>query len=310
METSWFLEVLACPSCHRRLVPEADDCLRCPECQRQFGIDSKGTVDVRLNEPDELPAPHQSPDIGAAAPVRFFNRVRKGADRRLRPRLYALGNKVECPYCGWHGSQFLPSGEEQMPNRLCPQCGSVERYRSLLLYLKQETGLGQRPLRLLDIAARGCFGHFCRQSGVEYLSSDLMTPGAMVFSDLTRMGVADDAFDVIVCLHVMEHIPDDIAAYTEMHRIMKPDGFAIVVVPIKSEKTFEDPDARPEDYKCLYGQDDHVRIYGMDIVERMQKADLNVEIIDIFEFFPPEILQRYALYGDDRYFFRLSRAQG
>jgi SAM-dependent methyltransferase len=136
-----------------------------------------------------------------------------------------------------------------------------------------------------------------------------MTPGAMIFSDLTQMGIADDTIDILTCMHVMEHVPDDHAAYKEMRRMIKPEGFALVMVPLRGETTLEEPTLSAADRVRLYGQDDHVRMYGMDIVGRMEKAGLEVEVIDIFERFSPEVLRRNALYGDDRYLFRLSKAK-
>jgi SAM-dependent methyltransferase len=161
---------------------------------------------------------------------------------------------------------------------------------------------------VLDVASKPCFRKFCQSlPNVKYLSSDLMTEGAMLFSDLTRMGLASNSCDIITCLHVMEHIPDDRAALAEIRRLLKPDGFAVVAVPLRGDETFEDPDAKPEDYERLFGQFDHVRFYGMDIVKRMHAAGLVVETIDILRAFPRETLERHALYGDDRYFFRLSK---
>jgi SAM-dependent methyltransferase len=218
-----------------------------------------------------------------------------------------MGEGVECCFCDWTGSQFLPAGQNQAPNRLCPRCGSLERYRALYLYLKEHSGIVTQPTYVLDVATKPCFRMFCESlPNVKYVSSDLMTKGAMIFSDLTQMGMASASFDIITCMHVMEHIPNDVAAFGEIGRLLKPNGFAIVVVPLKRDKTFEDPDARPEDYERLYGQYDHVRYYGMDISDRMRGIGLKVEVIDLLQLYPKDILCRNALYGDDRYFFRLS----
>jgi SAM-dependent methyltransferase len=239
--------------------------------------------------------------------VKTTRRIRKSVGRRLRTRWYEMGDSVECCFCHWTGSRFLPAGQNQASNRLCPRCGSLERYRALCLYLKDHSGIIKQPTRLLDVATKPCFRMFCESlPNVKYVSSDLMTAGAMILSDLTQMGMASERFDIITCLHVMEHIPNDIAAFGEMARLLKPDGIAIVAVPLRNEKTLEDPAARPEDYERLYGQYDHVRYYGMDIAERMRVVGLNVEVIDLLKLYPENILRRNALYGDDRYFFRLS----
>lgn len=298
--SNWLLDILACPSCHQPLVA-AEGGLRCGGCARDFALTPKGQPDLRLTTPEPLSPPRRGRR-------RFprISRVQRGLTQRLQTQLYSLGNKVECCFCGWRGARFLPAGDSRRGNRLCPGCGSLERYRALYLYLKENSRILTAPTRVLDIATKGCFGNFCRsQPAVRYVSSDLMTEGAMVFSDLTRMGMASESFDIITCMHVMEHVPDDVAAFAEMRRLLKPDGFAVVVVPLVGDKTFEDPHAKPEDYERLYGQYDHVRIYGMDIMDRMKAAGLRVERVDLHQFFTSETMRRYALYGHDRYFFRL-----
>jgi SAM-dependent methyltransferase len=235
------------------------------------------------------------------------HQIRHGVERRVQTAWYGLGDDVRCPYCGWSGTRFLPAGQSRAPNRLCPRCGSLERYRMLYLYLTQHTPLLERRTRLLDIAPKPCLTNFCRSlRNVSYVSSDLETSGAMVFSDLTRMGMASASFDIIVCMHVIEHILDDHAAFVEIGRLLKPGGAGLVMVPIDRDVTFEDPDARPDEYERLYGQHDHVRRCGMDTADRMRTAGLNVDVLDIFELLGPETCRTYALRGDDRYLFRVS----
>lgn len=240
--------------------------------------------------------------------MRSWKQIKRGLERRLLPTWYSLGNRVTCCYCGWTGSRFLPAGAAHAPNRLCPRCGSLERYRSLWLYLQQQGVLqGNTQIKLLDIAPRPCFRNFCRQQPhITYVSSDLNSSQAQVLSDLTQMGMTSATFDIIVCFHVLEHISDDRAAMREIHRLLKPNGYALLMVPLKGETTFEDPTIPPERYEEVYGQVDHVRICGMDYDQRMIESGLKVEKIDLFTFFSPEILRRYALYGDDRHLFRVS----
>lgn len=303
--SNWLLDLLACPTCHQPLEAASEKKLRCSGCAKDFSLTPKGQPDLRLSAPALLSPPKR----GVTRRFPLIRRVQRGVTRRLQVRLYGLGNKVECCYCGWRGARFLPAGDSRRGNRLCPGCGSLERYRALYLYLREHSRIFTAPTRVLDVATKSCFRQFCQSlSNVKYVSSDLMTEGAMVFSDLTQMGMASESFDIITCMHVMEHVPDDMAAFAELRRLLKPDGFAVVVVPLAGGKTFEDPNARPEDYERLYGQYDHVRIYGMDVVERMKEAGLQVTRIDLHKTFPPETFRRYALRGDDRYFFRLSRA--
>jgi len=180
----------------------------------------------------------------------------------------------------------------------------------LNLYLTQHAGLGQRPMRILDIAPRACFRAFCQTlPKTAYVSSDLMADGVMVHSDLTQMGIATASFDLITCLHVFEHIPNDKAGFAEIGRMLTPTGFAMLMVPLQGPKTFEDPTASPDTYEKLFGQHDHVRWYGMDIVERIQQCGLCVETLDMFQIFDVQTQQRHALIGEDRYFFKVSRPE-
>jgi SAM-dependent methyltransferase len=293
----WLVEVIACPSCHQPLALQKDSRLECMTCLKEFPVTPKGQPDLRLTVPNLL-----SPPVKKSNSPALIQRLRRGLTRRYQRRIYGLGNQVECCYCNWTGLKFLPAGDRQAGNRLCPGCGSLERYRALYLYLKEHSNISFAPTTVLDVATKPCFRTFCQSlPNVRYVSSDLM-----IFSDLTQMGMASESFDIITCMHVMEHIPNDLGAFGEIARLLKPNGFAIVVVPLKSEKTLEDPDARTEDYERLYGQYDHVRYYGMDIVERMETVGLNVEVIDVFKTHSDQVLRRHGLYGDDRYFFRLS----
>lgn len=236
-----------------------------------------------------------------------FNRFQKIFERRILAGLYRLGQNVVCPYCNWSGLRFLPAGAKHTPNRLCPRCGSLERYRMFLLYLQKEKVL-EKPAYMLDLAPRDCFKKYIQQfDRVTYLSSDLNSPSAMLWSDLTQMGIANNIFDLIICSHVLEHIPGDSAAFSELGRILKPGGMGLLMVPIRGTTTLEIKGTQPDDYERLYGQVDHVRWYGLDIAERMRSAGLVVEVLDMFDVFGDKTCRRYALYGEDQYVFRFSK---
>ncbi|MDG2390066.1 MAG: methyltransferase domain-containing protein [Planctomycetaceae bacterium] len=125
---------------------------------------------------------------------------------------------------------------------------------------------------------------FNRADFIEYLSADLSNPNAMVNFDLTDIPYADNSFDVIYCSHVLEHIPDDRQAMRELRRVMTPNGWAILLVPITAEKTFEDSSVTsPEERERLFGQHDHVRRYGPDYVNRLQECGFRVSVETIPE---------------------------
>jgi len=240
--------------------------------------------------------------------LKLFRRLRKRIQSILLPRVYALGKRVSCPCCGWQGWKFLPAGVNNASNRLCPKCGSLERFRMLLSYLGTKTEVLSNPINLLEIAPVECLGSYLQAlETVNYVSSDLNSSKAMVWSDLTKMGFADGLFDLIICIHVLEHIPDDRSAFMELKRMLSPAGFGLLMVPIRGNKTLEIPDAKPKDYEKLYGQHDHVRFYGLDIVQRMVAAGLRVEVLDMFQVFDHLSCEKYGLYGDDQYIFKFSK---
>ena len=125
----------------------------------------------------------------------------------------------------------------------------------------------------------------------------------MRVEDITGTSFEDNRFDIIFCSHVLEHIEDDHKAMWELHRILSPRGFAILLVPIKDffkgkkiDKTFEDFSIRnPKEREEVFGQRDHVRIYGRDYEDRLRSAGFHVTTDKYIESLSPELVKRYAL---------------
>ncbi len=118
--------------------------------------------------------------------------------------------------------------------------------------------------------------------GVDYLTADLYNPKAMVKMDITDIQYPDQSFDIIYCSHVLEHVLDDVKAMTEFHRVLKHGGWAILLVPIFGEKTYENTSiVAPKDRLKAFGQSDHVRKYGQDYVDRLREAGFTVEVTTV-----------------------------
>ncbi len=170
----------------------------------------------------------------------------------------------------------------------------------LALLLDRELA-AKRDAEILEIAPKSCLRPQIERRGWRYMSADLSDPAAMLHADLRQMPVESDRFDAIVCFHVMEHIADDLPAFREIGRMLKPDGFGVICVPLGGNTTLEG--APKSEWARLYGQHDHVRLYGMDIVERMRVANLSVTTIDSLNYFSSSELDRRGLRGDDRFLF-------
>lgn len=162
---------------------------------------------------------------------------------RVKNLILYQGKNHFCPVCQKSLRAFAPYGRSRRKGALCIYCGSLERHRLLWLYLTQKTDLFDgRPKDVLHIAPEPCFKPIFHQKlGAGYITADLNDDHVMVKMDITNIQYPDDSFDVILCSHVLEHVPDDRKAMREFWRVLKPTGWAILLVPIMAEVTFEDP---------------------------------------------------------------------
>jgi len=136
---------------------------------------------------------------------------------------------------------------------------------------------------------------------VEYLSADLRPGRAMVTMDVTRIDRPDGSFDAIWCSHVLEHVPDDRAAMAELRRVLAPGGWAAIGVPILPGTTLEDPSVTsPAERARVFGQHDHVRAYGMDVVGRLEEAGFSVDVVRPGDVAGAEERRRHLLPAEDQ----------
>lgn len=204
--------------------------------------------------------------------------------------LFYKGHRVECPVCGRHYRKLLPYGYvHSRPNALCPNCLSLERHRLLWLYLTRETDLLHTHPQTLHIAPEACImrhlkPHFttCPE---RYVTADLESPLADLHFDVQRIPLPDASFDVLICNHLLEHVADDRLALRELHRILRPGGWGILLSPVERTR--------------IFGQYDHRRIYGADYADRLRAAGFEAADIDYAARFTAGERRTYAL-PDDR----------
>ena len=199
----------------------------------------------------------------------------------LRGRMTAAsadGLLVRCPICDHRADEFLVfgGGNVKRPNALCAGCGALERHRLVWLYLLNETDLfgGTERRRMLHVAPEPVLEQRLRDEPlIDYLSADLDAGVAQEQMDITDIHYPDSSFDVIYCSHVFEHVPDDAQAMRELCRVLRPDGWAILQVPILLQRTDEAPTMTdPEERLRRFAQHDHVRAYGPDYADRLRAA--------------------------------------
>jgi len=224
----------------------------------------------------------------------------------LTPLLRVLfkGNKFIDPIDGSSYSKFLSYGYRSIrKNALCPGTLSLERHRLLWLYLDNETNILKSNLKVLHVAPEQIFfKKFKKFNHWNYLTFDINSPIADIKGDLKSMKFKDESFDLVICNHVLEHIEDDKMALEEIYRVLNINGIAILQVPINlnREKTFEDSKITSQyDREKYFGQYDHVREYGIDYKERIEKVGFQVEMINYSDNLPEEMIIRYGLLKND-----------
>ena len=220
----------------------------------------------------------------------------------VRPLMafYLKGSKFTDPIDGKSFRKFLPYGYEiQRPNVLSPSTLSLERHRLLWLYLKNETDFFTTHKRVLHFAPEQAFyNRFRQMKNIDYTTTDLNSPLADVKADICNLPFEDNTYDIIFCNHVLEHIPDDTKAIQELYRVLKKGGMGIFQIPqeLDRETTFEDNSITDKKERAkIFGQYDHVRVYGRDYFDKLRSIGFKVEEVDYTKTLSEEEITKYCL---------------
>ncbi|MGG3887075.1 glycosyltransferase [Brevibacillus panacihumi] len=220
-----------------------------------------------------------------------------------------------CPYCNKRHVKFnrlpdlfdFPGYVMEMFNKetySCPTCHSIDRERLYKFYIEKETNLTRGKHSILHVAPeRNLRTWLSTCSDLHYVCGDLYpTDADMERIDITNLHYNEESFDAIICSHVLDHIENDGQAMSEIFRVLKTGGWAILQVPIcvNLDKTYEDWSVQtPEDRLRVFGQDDHVRIYAKDYVNRLQSVGFDVVPYNIAEKYGIEQANQLGLGASD-----------
>jgi SAM-dependent methyltransferase len=237
----------------------------------------------------------------------MLNKLKKSLPISLKWKLKKIkyfGKKHYCNVCNSNINRFLSGGsDEPVIEKLkiigsgyheydyCPICKASYRQRLVKVYFDEYHILNQY-IKILHVAPEESFFQILKKGYKNYICGDLEPERYNYYADpvklnLTSLQFADNSFDLILCNHVLEHIPDDAKAMQELYRVLTAGGLAILQVPIslKLTETFEDCNiATPEERLEKFGQKDHVRIYAMDYIERLREAGFSIEIKTAMDF--------------------------
>lgn len=218
--------------------------------------------------------------------------------RRIVRMARNAGTGVDCLCCkrsfsGWVGRPTV---------RQCPNCNAATRQKVLVHYLEKHMETASGPFQTLYFAPDpGPLAWFRKQPSFNVTTTDLSAPGVDVHWDITAIPQQDQSYDVIACSHVLEHVPEDLKAMSELCRLLKPGGVLFLQVPFARAKaeTDEDPTITdPEERIRRFGQFDHVRRYGRDLLDRLASSGFQVETIRVEEVFSADEMKRFGLWND------------
>ncbi|MDU9376200.1 hypothetical protein McpSp1_07940 [Methanocorpusculaceae archaeon Sp1] len=193
---------------------------------------------------------------------------------------YRAHEKSYCPFCEkW--SYFLPAGSPPRIGAICPFCGLRERHRELYdIYQEFFSSRMDGKFVVYHMAPeKGIYDYILKQKNIHYITGDF-APENFPFAkkcryiDATSMPFENESIDVILSNHVMEHIPNESLFLQEMYRVLKNDGTIFLTIPFfKDQKiTLENEKFNTNELRTkYYGQSDHVRKYGMDVFERLER---------------------------------------
>jgi SAM-dependent methyltransferase len=240
--------------------------------------------------------------------------------QNIKNRIKFWGLKYYCVMCHSHVNKMLPMGVNSYlfkkshiigggyrENAVCPVCNSLDRERMIYYFLKNHTKIFKSNCSILHFAPEeNLHRKLTANSNCQYISGDI-TPGkADYVVDITKIQFDENRFDYIICNHVLEHIPDEQRAISEMKRVLKPNGRIIITMPIciSNPITLEDENiiTRADRLK-VYGQEDHVRLYGSDVKKRLSSYGLKVLEYNFAIKEGKKKLNKYSITNGDRLFF-------
>jgi SAM-dependent methyltransferase len=210
------------------------------------------------------------------------------------------GDKFTDPIDGKSFRKFLSYGYNKLrKNALSPSTLSLERHRLLWLYLKNETVLFEKKIKLLHFAPEQAFyKRFKKLSNIQYDTIDINSPLAKIKADICDLPIKENTYDFILCNHVLEHVLDDNKAMSELYRVLKKGGIGIFQVPIdmKREKTFQDDSITDKlERNKIFGQYDHVRIYGKDYFNKLEDTGFKVQQVDYSKKFSDKEILKFSI---------------
>jgi len=249
-------------------------------------------------------------------------RILKQVFLRLRGLFY-YGNKYYCNICNRSFRKFLDGGFDLQVikdmeiigagrrTHICPNCQSTDRDRLIKTFFDSNVNLSNSKIKMLHIAPEPSLNNYLKKlPNIDYITAakyheGIYYPEDMVLVDLTDMHFSDSEFDFIICNHVLEHIDNDKLALSEIYRVLRKGGTAILQVPFsnKLSETYENPDIKTvKEREEHFGQFDHVRLYGKDYPNILSKAGFILNIYEAENIIDKTEIERLSIFKNEPLF--------
>lgn len=197
-----------------------------------------------------------------------------------RAQANAILNKAGknyCPLCGQHNSGFVHLSNRMRfnLNYACPHCSSRPRHRGLYYFYKEAIANVKPGFSILHFAPEPVFYDLFRQNNLTYKTTDFFLEDVdFPNQDIQNLTLPENSFDLILCNHVLEHVPDDLKALQEMQKVLKPGGQVLITIPgdFKRKKTI---------FFNNLNYNGHYRDYGSDFESSMKKVFAQTQVVDL-----------------------------
>ncbi len=245
----------------------------------------------------------------------MINQIKKNYKFFVRPLLHkahlfynSFGNKKKCYICKkkfFHFSKFRGGTKKKsgfirrlnmvgsdVDNFRCLYCYANDRERHLFMFFDE--------LNLWNEVKGAKVLHFAPEKNLsdkikelkpsEYIKGDLFPANDSIKKiDATDIPFADGTFDLLICNHVLEHIPDYLQAMKEIYRVLKPKGFAILQTPYSKllKRNFEEQNINTKEQRTFfYGQGNHVRVFSEEqFLNDLKETGFNMHIAKNSDYF-------------------------
>lgn len=248
---------------------------------------------------------------------KYFKKIFLAA-KKIKNTTFNIGTKKECYVCKkkfHHFGKFRNGSKginafvgnlqvvgSDVDNFMCHFCGSNDRTRHLFMFF-DKIGLWEKfgNASVLHFAPEVTIAEKIKSlKPASYAMGDLY-PNKEEYQkiDVTQIPFQDASIDILICNHVLEHVPDYKKAFKEIYRVLRVGGFAILQTPYSEllDQNFEDRNIDTDARRLFfYGQEDHVRFFSKkQFFHDLEETGFTLQFVNHADLFTDEETEYYGV---------------